>query len=67
MFYLVVFAAGSVATLTAARYYGNMTVWGALWLAFGATAGSAMAAELTIMLFRRRQHQIRGKARPNAT
>lgn len=55
MFYLVVFAAASVAALIASRYYGNMTVWGALLLAFGATAGSAMGAELMTILFRRRR------------
>jgi hypothetical protein len=55
MFYLAVFAAASVATLAAARYYGNMTIWGALLLAFSATAGSAMAAELMPRLFRRRR------------
>ena len=55
MFYLVLFAAASVATPTASRYYGNVTVWGALLLAFGATAGSAMTAELMTMLLRRRQ------------
>lgn len=54
MFYLAVFAAASVVALVATRYYGNMTVCGALLLAFGATTGSAMAAELMIFLFRRR-------------
>ena len=55
MFYLVLFAAASVATLSAGRYYGNMTVWGALLLAFGATAGPAITAELMIILIGRRQ------------
>lgn len=53
MFLLVVFAVASVAALAAARYYGNMTVWDALLLAFGATAGPAMA--VATILFRRRQ------------
>lgn len=53
IFCLVVFAAASVAAFSAARYYGNMTVWDALLLAFGATAGPVMAVET--ILFRRRQ------------
>lgn len=55
MFYLVVLAAASAVSLAAARYHAYMTVWGALLLAFGATAGAAMAAELMIILLRRRQ------------
>jgi hypothetical protein len=55
VFYLVLFAAASVATLAAASYYGNMTVRGALLVAFGATAGPAMVSELVMMLLRRRK------------
>ena len=52
-FYLVVFAIASVVSVAAARYNGNMTIWGALLLALGATAGPIMAAELMIMLVKR--------------
>lgn len=55
MFYLVLFVVASIVSLAAARYYGTMTVRGALLLAFASTAGSATTAELMIFLFRRRQ------------
>lgn len=55
LFYLVLFAAASAVTLAAARYFGNMTVWGALLLAFCATAGPAVTTELVIALLKRRR------------
>lgn len=54
-FYLVVFAIASLVSVAAARYNGNMTVGAALLLALGATAGPVMAAELMIMLVKRRR------------
>jgi hypothetical protein len=52
-FYLGLFAAASAASLLAARYYGNMTVRGAILLAFGATATSGLVAELVVALIKR--------------
>jgi hypothetical protein len=54
MFYLVLLVVASIVSLAAARYYGTMTIRGALLLAFASTAGSAMTAELMVFLFRRR-------------
>lgn len=54
-FYVAVLATASVASVAAALYTGNMTVGGALLLAVGATGGSTMAAELMLVLVKRRR------------
>lgn len=53
MFYLCLFAAALAASLLAASYYRNMTVGGAILLAFGATASSGLAVELVVALIKR--------------
>jgi hypothetical protein len=52
-FYLGLFAAASAVSLLAAHYYGNMTVRGAILLAFGTTVSAGLVAELMVALIKR--------------